>query len=61
MSASSVQGKIITVFGGSGFIGKAVVRALAKSGFRVRVCSRNAMSAYDLKMGGCRPNPNHAL
>jgi NADH dehydrogenase len=52
MSALNVQGKIITVFGGSGFIGKAVVRALAKAGFRVRVCSRNAMSAYDLKMGG---------
>ncbi|PLW78151.1 complex I NDUFA9 subunit family protein [Cohaesibacter celericrescens] len=33
-------GKIVTVFGGSGFLGRHVVRALAKRGYRVRVAVR---------------------
>src|SRR3954451_780101 len=31
---------LVTVFGGSGFLGRHVVRALAKSGYRVRVAVR---------------------
>ncbi|WP_319532990.1 complex I NDUFA9 subunit family protein [uncultured Cohaesibacter sp.] len=33
-------GKIVTVFGGSGFLGRHVVRALALKGYRVRVAVR---------------------
>lgn len=43
---------LVTVFGGSGFVGKQVVRALAKKGWRIRVAARNPMAAYDLKPNG---------
>jgi uncharacterized protein YbjT (DUF2867 family) len=32
--------KLVTVFGGSGFVGRHVVRALAKRGYRIRVACR---------------------
>ena len=32
--------KLVTVFGGSGFVGRHVVRALAKRGYRIRVATR---------------------
>ena len=35
-----MNGKLVTVFGGSGFVGRHVVRALAKRGYRVRVAVR---------------------
>ena len=34
------QSQLVTVFGGSGFLGRHVVRALAKRGYRVRVAVR---------------------
>ena len=43
---------LVTVFGGSGFIGTQVVRALARCGWRVRVAARNAKSAPVLHMAG---------
>jgi NADH dehydrogenase len=33
-------GRLVTLFGGSGFIGRHVVRALARDGWRIRVASR---------------------
>ena len=44
--------QIVTVFGGSGFLGKQVVRALARQGWRIRVAVRKATEAYDLKPMG---------
>lgn len=43
---------LVTVFGGSGFVGGQVVRALAKRGWRVRVAVRRPDRAYDLKPQG---------
>jgi len=43
---------LVTVFGGTGFIGRQVVRALAKRGYRVRAASRNEGTGYRLRMLG---------
>lgn len=43
---------LVTVFGGSGFVGAQVVRALAKQGLRVRVAVRQAGRGYRLRMLG---------
>jgi len=37
---ASTQDTLVTVFGGSGFVGRNVVRALAKRGYRIRVAVR---------------------
>lgn len=43
---------LVTVFGGSGFIGRYTVRALAQAGYRVRVAVRSpALANYLLPMG----------
>jgi len=39
---------VVTVFGGSGFLGRNAVRALAKAGYRIRVAVRFPASAYFL-------------
>ncbi|MBI1250718.1 MAG: SDR family NAD(P)-dependent oxidoreductase [Alphaproteobacteria bacterium] len=44
-----MQGEVIVVFGGSGFIGKHVVRALAKRGARVRAAVRRPHLAHHLR------------
>jgi NADH dehydrogenase len=47
--------KLITVFGGSGFLGRHVVRALAKRGYRIRVAVRRpdlAISLYPIGVIG---------
>lgn len=45
--------KLVTVFGGSGFVGRHVVRALAKRGYRVRVAVRHPELAIHLQpLGG---------
>ncbi len=41
--------KLVTVFGGSGFVGRHVVRALANRGYRVRVAVRRPDLAFHLK------------
>ncbi len=43
---------LVTVFGGSGFIGRQVVRALAKRGYRVRVACRRTNLAYRARLMG---------
>lgn len=42
-------GRIVTVFGGSGFVGRHVVRALARDGWRVRVACRRPDLAFFLQ------------
>jgi len=44
--------KLITVFGGSGFVGKYVVRELVKAGYRVRIPMRRPHLGLDLKVMG---------
>ena len=47
------QPKLVTVFGGSGFVGRHIVRALAKRGYRVRVAVRRPDLAGHLQpLGG---------
>ena len=41
--------RIVTVFGGSGFIGRHLVRALARDGWRVRVATRRPDLAFHLQ------------
>src|ERR1700758_882926 len=43
---------LVTVFGGSGFVGSQIVRALARSGSRVRVAVRQPGRGYRLRMLG---------
>ena len=43
---------LVTVFGGSGFVGGHVVRALARSGRRIRVAVRRPWQAYRLRLLG---------
>ena len=43
---------LVTVFGGSGFIGNQVTRALAKAGYRVRVAVRRPGLGYKLPLMG---------
>ncbi len=43
---------LVTVFGGSGFVGGQIVRALARKGLRVRVAVRNPGRGYRLRMLG---------
>jgi uncharacterized protein YbjT (DUF2867 family) len=43
---------LVTVFGGSGFLGTQVVRALAKRGLRIRVAVRRPGRGYKLRMLG---------
>lgn len=44
-----LRDEMITVFGGSGFIGRYAVRALVKAGYRVRVATRLPHLAHELK------------
>ncbi|WP_411289108.1 complex I NDUFA9 subunit family protein [Phenylobacterium sp.] len=43
---------LVTVFGGSGFVGTEAVRQLAKAGWRVRVAVRNPGQGYAMRLHG---------
>ncbi len=43
---------LVTIFGGSGFIGAQTVRALARQGYRIRVAVRQPGRGYRLRMLG---------
>ena len=43
---------LVTVFGGSGFVGTQAVRYLAKAGWRIRVAVRNPNMAYRMRLLG---------
>lgn len=47
-----MSGDLVTVFGGSGFVGRYVVRNLCRAGYRVRVAVRKPGVAGDLRMAG---------
>ena len=44
--------QFVTIFGGSGFVGRHIVRALAKTGVRIRVAVRRPNEALFLKTAG---------
>ncbi len=53
MTSRLESGALVTVFGGSGFVGRYTVRALARSGFRIRAATRRPDLAGHLQpMGG---------
>jgi len=41
--------QLVTVFGGSGFLGRHTVRALARAGWRIKVATRHPNRAFFLK------------
>jgi NADH dehydrogenase len=43
---------LVTVFGGSGFVGSQAVRALARQGWRIRVAVRQPNLAYEMRLHG---------
>ena len=43
---------LVTIFGGSGFVGSQVVRALAKEGWRIRVAVRQPHLAHTMRLKG---------
>lgn len=50
--AGTLQGKVVTIFGGTGFVGRYVVSLLAREGATVKVVSRVQNRAYFLRTAG---------
>ncbi|MBA4163262.1 MAG: complex I NDUFA9 subunit family protein [Erythrobacter sp.] len=48
-TSDPLKDKLVTVLGGSGFLGRYVAQALLKRGARLRVASRNPEQAFSLK------------
>lgn len=52
MATITEHPKLVTIFGGSGFVGRHLVRALARRGYRIRVaCRRPDLAGYLQPMG----------
>lgn len=51
-SCQNLSGAVVTVFGGTGFIGSRVVSRLLEAGARVKVATRNPQSTYFLRVSG---------
>jgi uncharacterized protein YbjT (DUF2867 family) len=47
-----LNNRIVTVFGGSGFIGRRIIKMLAVDGYTIRVASRTPDSCYELRTMG---------
>lgn len=48
-----MQDRLVTLFGGGGFLGRYAAQNLLKSGFRIRIAERNPSDAFFIKpMGG---------
>jgi uncharacterized protein YbjT (DUF2867 family) len=54
------KNRLVTVFGGSGFVGRHVISALARDGWRVRVATRRPDLAFHLQTSG-RVGQIHAV
>jgi uncharacterized protein YbjT (DUF2867 family) len=52
MNKIFMEQHVITVVGGSGFVGRYVVKLLANAGYRIRVIARNPEAALHLKTAG---------
>jgi len=52
MGGSSGMSKLVTIFGGSGFVGRYIARRMAKEGWRVRVACRRPNEALFVKPYG---------
>jgi len=50
--ADTMAAKLVTVFGGSGFIGRHVVRQFAAAGWRIRIAERDIRKAQFLRTAG---------
>jgi uncharacterized protein YbjT (DUF2867 family) len=48
----AMQRPVITLFGGTGFLGRHIVQALARSGAQIRIATRSPAGAYFLKPCG---------
>lgn len=48
----TLHGQIVTIFGGTGFVGRHIIAALVAAGARVKVATRHKNSAYLLRLYG---------
>ena len=52
ISPTRTSGKLVTIVGGSGFIGRHLVQRLAREGWRIRVAVRRPNEVPEMRVGG---------